>query len=428
MNHTRQLITVAIAGMLLLAVRAAPAQCTFTSGSTGSDGTLYLSPSATNAPAGTIFTNTMLNGQGYHLAEVPLPRKGIFNFSSVYVETNWAVSFKKNAANTPVYILATTDVVIYGSIMITGGAPPAAVQVMGGAGGPGGYPGGNGQIGGFPETAGGGPGGFRTNSSGGFGTYGVTVPEDPVGADGDVPDPIRGGFPYGTANLKHLIGGSGGSGSSGGCSIGGGGGGGAILIASSSVIDIEGEINADGGIDGQTVCTQYGGSGGAIHLVAPTIQGEGTIHALGGGALYAAQGAVGRIRIDGCNFKRVSMSSPPNTFGLPTTIFPSSPPSIQITSIAGTGTPSSPTGSLANADMFLPGAFTNPATFSVTASNINLGTEFSIIITPANGSNLVGNGTLSSGYYAISTGSVTMDVYTDQIWRVDAIINYVPTP
>lgn len=103
-------------------------------------------------------------------------------------------------------------------------------------------------------------------------------------------------------------------------------------------------------------------------------------------------------------------------------------PTIRVTSIAGQNSPWPPAGSLTVPDVYLPTNFVNPATISVSASNINFGTAFRVIVTPAYGTNLVGTGTLSSGNYTFSTGSVSMNVYTDRVWRVNALIDYIPRP
>lgn len=60
----------------------------FVSGSTGADGTF--------APA----ANT----------ELQLPPDGVFNYTTVNIPDGVTVTFKRNAANTPVYILATGNV------------------------------------------------------------------------------------------------------------------------------------------------------------------------------------------------------------------------------------------------------------------------------------------------------------------------------
>ena len=72
---------------------------TFISGSTGADG-------AFNPSADT---------------ELQTPPDGVLNFTTVNIPAGVTVKFKKNSANTPVYLLATGDVIISGRISIDGG-------------------------------------------------------------------------------------------------------------------------------------------------------------------------------------------------------------------------------------------------------------------------------------------------------------------
>ncbi len=71
----------------------------FNSGSTGADGDF----------------NPTLN------TELPLPPDGIFNFKSVNIPQGVTVTFKRNAANTPVYMLVQNDATIAGTIDVSGG-------------------------------------------------------------------------------------------------------------------------------------------------------------------------------------------------------------------------------------------------------------------------------------------------------------------
>ena len=100
---------------------------------------------------------------------------------------------------------------------------------------------------------------------------------------------------------------------------------------------------------------------------------------------------------------------------------------IKVTAVAGESVAWPPAGSLTVPDVYLPGGFTNPATVSVVASNITPGTTFQVVVVPAYGTNIVATNTLS-GTYAASTGSVSVGVYTDRVWRVNALIDYIPRP
>ena len=81
----------------------------------------------------------------------------------------------------------------------------------------------------------------------------------------------KGGIFTGNRYLIPLTGGSGGEGALYAGSWGGGAGGGAILLASSTLITVNGAINAFGGDGSGNIAGA--GSGGAIRLVAPTLSG-----------------------------------------------------------------------------------------------------------------------------------------------------------
>jgi hypothetical protein len=149
----------------------------------------------------------------------------------------------------------------------------------------------------------------------------------------------RDGVAYGSQLLIPLVGGSGGGGSPG---IGGGGGGGAILLASNTSITISGAIYAYGGYASGTVgiAAHCYGSGGAIRLVAPVVNGGGWLDVRGlestvGGDFAGA----GRIRIDTVDRSRIAFQIYPTT--APTTVssfmrlFPEPLPQLNITDVAG---------------------------------------------------------------------------------------------
>src|SRR5438034_4553077 len=229
MRHGEALMISACA--LLIALGSAPALAqTFNSGSTGADGAF--NPDCNPKPC---------------IVTAPLPESGVFNFTTVNIPVGVTVRFTRNAANTPVTILATGNVTIAGIIDVSGspGRPGGGgIQLgsNGGAGGPGGFDGGSGANGvaslaggaGLgPGGGAGGPVGNNNGGGGGFATAGGTL----GATDG------AGGQPYGTAALLPLIGGSGGGGGAVAAGqagqatgSGGGGGGGALLIASSGTI------------------------------------------------------------------------------------------------------------------------------------------------------------------------------------------------
>jgi hypothetical protein len=381
--------------LFFLLIFASSAYANFVSGSTGADG-------AFNPSSNTI---------------VQLPPSGVFNYTTVNIPTGVTVTFRKNAANTPVYILATGDINIAGIIKVDGQSVVYSnpVNTTPGAGGPGGYDGGYGggaaQPGGKGLGPGGGAGGpsstYGVGGGGGFATAGVTYGTG-HGAGGPV---------YGTARLIPLIGGSGGGGGAGSASAsnnGGGGGGGAILIASSTTINITGSITVNGG-DGYSY--SGGGSGGGIRLISTTITGTGLISAKGGSSY--APGGKGRIRLEATTNTFTPGTNPQYTYGQPGSVFPASVPSLTITTIATVAVPASPIGSYAQPDVLLPNTTTNPVTVSISASNIPVGTTVAVTVTPQFGSSTSVNATLS-GTNASSTASASVTLSTQYVNVVTA--------
>ncbi|MDR1995565.1 hypothetical protein [Azonexus sp.] len=292
------LLAAAVITALPLAAHAA-----FDSGSTGED----------------LAFNPIVN------TEVQLPPSGILNYTTVNIPAGVTVTFKKNAANTPVHILASGDVTIAGWIDIRGGdAKDVGTSGDGalgddgipGVGGPGGYAGGRGGSddasqrvevirGGAGLGPGGGKGGVEGADGCANGRYykyigigGAHVAEAysnrSVYSNCNPATFQSNSVPYGSPLLQPLIGGSGGGGGRGGTNYagsGGGGGGGAILIASSGTIRLTGGttggINARGGDSGDVAGTGIGGrgaggSGGGIRLVATAITGNGSLLTEGG--------------------------------------------------------------------------------------------------------------------------------------------------
>lgn len=223
----------------------------FESGSDGSHGAIFVKSGNTNT--------------------VVLPPDGIIHATTVEVEAGGTLRFQKNALNTSVYLLATGDIIINGTISVDGAsgtfAPPYSGQS-----GPGGYEGGLPAIGGneFDPGSGLGPGGALGHAA------------HAVAPSGDNP-----GTPYGSPLLIPLLGGSGGGGGTDGW------GGGAILVASSTRVEVNGNsarIRAEAGAGPGFA---NAGSGGAIRVAAPIVAGNGRLSTRGG-----TSGNDGRIRID----------------------------------------------------------------------------------------------------------------------------------
>src|SRR5262245_44636785 len=89
--------------------------------------------------------------------EVELPPDGRLECTTVTVDAGGTLTFKKNGLNTPVYILATDDIVVNGRIDVRGrtgtSSPP-----LGGPGGPGGFDGGDPGVAEVSPGSGNGPG------------------------------------------------------------------------------------------------------------------------------------------------------------------------------------------------------------------------------------------------------------------------------
>lgn len=224
---------------------------------------------------------------------VELPPDGRLHYKTIKVAGGRILRFKRNPLNTPVQLLAQGDIVIEGIIDVSGSVAPGTPPI-GGAGGPGGFDGGKPGFGadtppgdGYGPGAGGsGTAGPQVNSAGGAG-YGEPSPPSASNSQ------FKGGT-YGSPLLIPLMGGSGGGGDTGTPGNGGGGGGGAILVASNTKIRVAAgaRIVSQGG--SWRGSSHNAGSGGAIRLLAPKVEGNGSIEVQGGGS----GGGAGRIRVD----------------------------------------------------------------------------------------------------------------------------------
>lgn len=397
----------------LLAALCAPSAWAFDSGSTGADGAL--SPTV----------NT----------EIQLPESGILNYTTVNIPTGVTVKFKRNTANTPVYILASGDVTIAGTIDIRGQnakhAGTAGDGVLGddgipGVGGPGGYDGGRG---GREDTAlraaivrggaglgpGGGPGGVT-------GAQGCSQPDEGyrpwygiggahsansyrVYATSCSSSNRAHGASYGSSLLQPLVGGSGGGGGRGGTyypGTGGGGGGGAILVAATGTLSVTGTINASGGDGGIAAGDGAGGvggggSGGAIRLVATNLAGNGNLYAVQGcgyenttrrcghgGEWESYGGSPGRIRVEGEVHNFNYNASPAEVIDNQTAaVFIPNAPTLRITSVGGQAVPANPTGT---ADLTFPADTSSaPVQIAFATTNVPDGNTVRLRVVPAYG-------------------------------------------
>lgn len=183
-----------------------------------------------------------------------------------------------------------------------------------------------------------GPGGFRggafgpAGSGAGLGIGGANA-ENSFGAN------ATHASSYGNPAILPLVGGSGGGANTGGSSIAntGTGGGGAIMIGSSSGIQLNGTIRANGGLSSRG--NNMRDAGGAIKLIAETITGNG--------ALSAHSVNTGRIRIETASLS-TAITMTPETVAVP----PADPPvlwpgmgapTVRVVSVGGQVAPVDPT-------------------------------------------------------------------------------------
>ncbi len=236
-----------------------------------------------------------------------LPPDGIFNFTSVNIPAGIAVQFTRNALNTPVILLAQTDVLIAGTIF---------VSATGTVGGPGGGEGGATGVGiedgmdgtGLSPGTGGGAMQDFVGSAGGGG--GLATPGlNPTRWVGPLPGTGGAAVPF--PEEIYDRGGSGGGGGGGWFKFaplsggnGGGGGGGVVISSSLGAIIVDGAIRANGANGGTAFANAFGwggpgggGSGGVIDLQADAIIVNGTLEALGG-----AGGGIGTVPSNDPNF------------------------------------------------------------------------------------------------------------------------------
>jgi hypothetical protein len=407
MNSNRKIAGFAASCALVFASGASA----FDSGSTGADGPFSPTENVT----------------------VPLPPSGIFNFTTVDIPGHVTVKFQRNAANTPVVILASGNVVIAGVIQLDGAFSPLISNFEGeglaGEGGPGGHSGGRGGVlygtqrgGNGLGVGGGGGGGFDTirgygGGGGGYLTEGGPGAGEVVGG--------AGGVQHGTAFLQPLIGGAGGGG--GGASeatggAGGGGGGGAILIASSGFVDIIGRVQANGGGSGNVGGVNNrepgcggGGSGGSIRIVGSAVRGTGQLVAEGNqggcsGAMHSGNGSHGRIRVEAEKLMYASLSNiPAPSFGTPQPLFLAGQPGLRITSVAGVAAPAVPGG---NMDVTLPVETTNPITVLFETSGIPVGATISLKVTPQNQAPITAESAPTTGTTSSATASTSVTIPT----------------
>ena len=370
---------------------------------------------------------------GYNQSRtLQVPEDGVFNFTTFNTEQRASVYFRQNAARTPITILCSGSFTHRGRIYIHGGA---ANGIEGGLAGPGGFPGGKG---GEQPADGLGPGGGK----GGWSNDDAATGTKPGGI------PFRGGGSYGSRStlaevaatggpifgnnlLIPPVGGSGGGGGQGATfdkHSGGGGGAGSITIASNSLIQfIQWEasqsnpgIRAYGGAGSGNF---GGGSGGAIRLIAPNVQGFVWLDVRPGDQTAG----FGRIRIDRIQPGEVTLFDPDGdpailssnnfaTFGSNMVVTPPNLPSLRIVEAAN-----QPVAPDRNDPVFVllpPGA---PATQTVrvAVTNFNDNVPLRCILTPETGEKLTYDFEVDNSAGGTTEGSVQVQVPSGVTTRVD---------
>jgi hypothetical protein len=363
MNWNKLIIAFAILGCLT----AARAQ--FDSGSTGTVA-LVVNTGTTNT--------------------INLPPNGVLHYTTITIRSNGTLRFGKNALNTPAVLLARSNVLIEGTIDVSGSFV-GTNRYVGGEPGPGGFAGG---APGYLQQA---PG-TNAPAGNGLGPGGGNPLSGPGSQrNGFYAYNLQGGPGYGYPHLIPLVGGSGGGGTSNSITGGGGGGGGAILIASSTRIQVNtnGLILANGG----SGTNQSGaGSGGAIRLVAPMVLGNGKLDVTEAGFPL---GYPGRVRIDSTlRYDPADPTNPTNQFsimgvssanpgdprvwsvGATMIVFPTNQPRLDIVQVGPFAIPESTNNSVS---VQLPsGADTNQLV-TVQARDFNALITINVVVTPENG-------------------------------------------
>jgi hypothetical protein len=332
---------------------------TFSSGSTGADGPLLVPPSGVT---------------------LQVPDSGVFNYTSVAI--GGPLSFTPNPRNTPVIMLAQSDVVLGSAavVFLNGGVfqNPAVP-------GPGGF------AGGMPQQNGLGPGG------------GAGTAVDPNGALGTWVGPL---------SLVPAIGGSGGGGGTQGV---GGGGGGAIVIASSTQVRCDGKILATGSTGLNSVFGgPGGGAGGAIRIVANAFSGACLLDARGASVDQSGLVVVsdvglanaGMIRIEANSINYTGASRPAAVLApINPAIFPgSAAPTLSFISIGGVAINPGVGDQPGGVNVVLPHSLPDPVAVAVQATNIPVGTQVLLNTSGASGVSFSG-GTLA-GTLAQSTATL----------------------
>ena len=344
----------------------------------------------------------------------------VFKYSSVTIPYNVTVNFKNHPSNAPVVWLVSGNVEIDGAIDVSGQS--SATNGANAIPGPGGFRGGSGNISGRASGSGFGVGGGNTGDSSNY-NYGGGSYASVGGASGSGSP----GQTYGNPQILPLIGGSGGSGT-GNDNGDGGAGGGAILIVATGTITLNGSIYANGG--NQNYRSAASGSGGAIRLIAPIVNGSGVLRATPGSG--DASGGFGRVRVE-TSSSTVTLSATPD-FSLsapdsPVMLWPDSTfPTVTVASIGSAAVPADPRASLESAADV---QFNTSAaqTVTLTTTNVPAASTVTVRVTPKYGLSFTVTATHVSdnGITGTWTAQVTFPSNYCAVQAHAVLPNYNPT-
>ena len=440
------------AGLVVLAL-CAPAAAQFSSGSSGLNGAFPPLPTgASEIPTDTRYlvwnmsTGLVRYCSQYDKITVPetcteergtgqipgIPpgglTTGVFHFTNVDARPASPgaldIYLVGNVNNSPLTILSQDTIHLGPSVILHAEGMPGAStgsnlqpnqSYPGGRSGPGGFAGGSSGV--LTTSASDGNPGF--GPAGGAG--GVVNSGCPVGAFA--------GTPPNTAQSLPLLGGSGGggAGSSAACApgqnngAGGGGGGGAVLMAATNriVFDASASLWLFGGDTGLAACQCFdggAGSGGNLRLVAPTLIASGSNSSAffyGGRNRNFARAPGGTVSVEGDTrefFMTLNNQRSINIVATPGAVSPTATPTLRITSIGGFAVPTAPTGNPTTPDVTFPTPPSDPVTVTLQASNIPVGTNAKVRVTPQVGSFTEVTSSALTGTAASSTATASVTI------------------
>jgi hypothetical protein len=402
MRFIRQILLVALWPIIFVPQSWAQ----FSSGSTGSDGAYSPTVSGDFDPIA-----LGLDPSG----------DNVFNFTTINIPAGVTIKLRASKLrNAAVTWLATGNVTITGTLDLSGASVVPLITSQTASlraptePGPGGYSGGLGSLDGVGPQSGAGPGGGPAGlQTAGYGCYGGSGSFISLGYTSEG---ILTGPTYGSYLLVPLYGGSGGGGgwdNASGSNVGGigGAGGGALRIASTTQISMGGTINANGGqygtVSGSNAgCPGGAGAGGAIHLIAPTILGSGSMTAISGTSGFGGTIATGIVRFSTTTNSFTGTASPAlvqSALYLPPPNSTLTLPSLIITQVNGVSVPAAAAGSYVHPDVVISAA--GAVTVNLTAANIPLGTIVRLLITSETAADVTVSCTALAGTAAASTAT-----------------------